>query len=424
VDLETLKKWNPWWVYGAVPKVWLGIRREEQLSSLTGLVKAKEIVGITGVRRSGKSTLLYQLIDALISGGVPAKNILYFNFDEPLQEKGINALDHVYRTFLELHNPPNRHYLFLDEVQNVDEWERWVKTQYDLKGEKIKFFVTGSNTSMLSLSLAKLLTGRMLSCVVYPLSFKEFLAFNGFILKDSDMQKDELKHHLMKYAEEGGFPESVLDKNTELNRQRLREYYNSILFRDIVAARKIKESAKLAELSQYAATNMSCACSYNKISKSINLNINTLKEYLYYLEAAYLIFQAKHFSYSLKESLSIQKPRKTYYIDNGMRNSIAARFSPDTGKLVENLVFLELKRRGYELYHWKGKNVVDIVAKEINGTIHAINVTYGETIDQREITGLLEFKENYPKATTLLITKDIEKTADGIRHIPLYKWLT
>jgi hypothetical protein len=423
MDIEILKKWNPWWAYGSVPEERLGIRRQELLGKLYNLVNAKEIIGITGVRRSGKSTILYQLIDTMLSKEVPAKNILYFNFDEPLPETGIPALDQVYKSFLELNNPQGRQYLFLDEIQNVREWERWIKTQYDLKGVKIKFFVTGSNTSMLSDRLAKLLTGRMLSQEVYPLSFLEYLSFNRFELKDADLQKDEIKHYLMKYLEEGGFPEAVLDKNTELNRQRLREYYNSILFRDIVSTREIKESAKLAELSQYVATNVSGAFSYNKISKAINLNINTLKEYLHYLEQAYLAFQANHFSYSLKESLAIQKPKKIYFIDNGMRNSVSARFTQDDGKLAENTVFIELKRRGFETYFWKGKNEVDYVVKDENKNIHAINVTYGTTIEPREKNGLLEFKEKFQKTDLLMITKDTEKTADGIKHIPLWKWL-
>ncbi|MBN2251854.1 MAG: ATP-binding protein [Candidatus Altiarchaeota archaeon] len=423
MDAETLKKWNPWWVYGSVPRERLGIRRDELLGRLSALAGAKEAVCITGVRRGGKSTILYQVMDHLLSEGVPAGNIFYFNFDEPMIEKDVSALNKAYKAFLELNNPSGRQYLFLDEIQNVAGWERWVKTQYDLGGMKVKFFITGSNTSMLSDSLAKLLTGRMLSQEVYPLSFREYLTFKGFKLEDYDLQKNEIKHHLMKYIEEGGFPEAVLDKNAELNRQRLREYYNSILFRDIVATREIKESSKLAELSVYVATNTAASFSYNRISKAINLNINTLKEYLLFLEQAYLVFQSNHFSHSLKESLAVQKPKKVYFIDNGMRNAVAARFTPDTGKLAENLAFLELKRRGLETYFWKGKNEVDCIVKDANGTLHAINVTYTGKPDARETKGLKEFRKTFPKAKTLLITKDIEKTVDGIKHIPLWKFL-
>jgi predicted AAA+ superfamily ATPase len=227
----------------------------------------------------------------------------------------------------------------------------------------------------------------------------------------------------MNYLEEGGFPETALEKNQELNRQRLREYYNSILFRDIVAARQIKESAKLSDLATYAATNMASSFSYNSVSKAIGLNNNTLKEYMHFLEEAYLLFEIDHFSYSLKESISMQKPKKTGFIDNGMRNSIAARFSPDTGKLAENTVFLELKRRGFEVCFWKGKNEVDYVAKDPSGSLHAINVTYGPRIEERETKGLHEFRENFPRTGLLMITKDTEKTEDGIKHAPLWKWL-
>lgn len=168
---------------------------------------------------------------------------------------------------------------------------------------------------------------------------------------------------------------------------------------------------------------MASSFSYNSVSKAIGLNNNTLKEYMHFLEGAYLLFEIDYFSYSLKESISMQKPKKTGFIDNGMRNSIAARFSPDTGKLAENTVFLELKRRGLETYFWKGKNEVDYVTKDHKGNLQAINVTYGSKIEEREKKGLHEFKENFPKAGLLLITKDTEKTVDGIKYAPLWKWL-
>ena len=423
MDLSVLKKWNPWWAYGSVPEEKVGVPRQELLDMVYGLVEAKEVVGITGVRRGGKSTILHQVIGRLLADGVAPENILYFNFDEPLETEGVKILDVVYGGFLELKNPDGRQYLFFDEIQNIGGWERWVKTRYDNEGGKIKFFVTGSNTSMLSDSLSTLLTGRIFSKEVYPLSFKEYLSFKKFGAGDLDLQRERVMHYLGEYMEYGGFPEAVLEENSEINRQRLREYFNSILFRGIVATRQVKESARLAELSQYLATNLATAFSYNKISKAIGLNINTMKEYIHYLHQAYLVFQANHFSHSLKESLALQKPKKTYFIDNGMRNAVAARFTKDEGRLAENLVYLELKRRGFEIHFWKGKNEVDFVTRSPAGGITAINVTYGEKTDAREKRGLIEFREKFKKADVLIITRNEEKEEDEIKHTPLWKWL-
>jgi len=423
MGLETLKKWNPWWVSGTVPAALSGIERDEDLGALSKLISAKEMVAVTGVRRCGKSTLLFQLIGSLLKSGVNPTNIFYFNFDDPGEDNSPKTPDAAYNSYRELNNPSGRQYVLFDEIQNVKGWEKWVKAHYDLQGRDVKFFVTGSNTSMLSDSLSKLLTGRMLPYEVYPLSFREYLSFVGFKLEDEDTQKTEIKHHLGRYLEVGGFPEAVLDRDSDINSQRLREYFNSILFRDIIMARGIKESAKLAELTKYVSTNVAGTFSYNKISKVINLNINTMKEYLHFLQQAYLVFQVNHFSYSLKESLALQKPKKVYFIDNGMRNATAVRHSKDEGKLAENTVFLELKRRGCEVNFWKGKNEVDFVAKSPDGALKAINVTYGDEVGPRETKGLIEFSKQHKGAELLIITRDAESDQAGVKLTPLWKWL-
>lgn len=420
---EILKRWNTWWVYDNVPKNKKGIVRDEMLNSILKIIKPKEIIVLTGVRRSGKSTLIHQVIDNLMAKINP-KNILYFNFDEPLKEKNIDAIETVFKTFLELNNPQGRKYLFFDEIQNIPQWEKWLKKYYDLYGDEIKFIVTGSNSAMLSNELSKLLTGRMLTKKVYPLSFNEFIKFNNLEIKDATLQKEEIKHYFSKYLKIGGFPEVVLEKDPEINNQRLKEYFDSILLRDVITSANIRETAKLTELANYAMTNISSIFSYNNISNAININIHSLKEYLYFLENAYLIFQLKYFSYSIKESIMIQKPRKIFCIDNGLRNAVSFKFSKDEGRLAENLVFIELKRREKEPYYWKNKGEVDFVIKNKDQSLTAINVSYTNEIKEREIKSLLEFRKEFRKTKELiLLTKDVEKKEDGIKFIPLWKYL-
>jgi len=422
---EILKRWNPWWLYGKVPESKKRIERPETLDGITKLLKIKEIISITGVRRCGKSTVLYQAIDYLVENGIHPTNILYFNLDEPLEDKSISILDSIFENFIEINNPAGRKYIFLDEIHNIENWEKWLKKYYDLYDTDIKFVITGSNSTMLSDNLSTLLTGRVISKPIYPLSFKEYLEFAGFKLNDTDVQRSEVVHHFLKYLNNGGFPEVVLEADMDINHMRLNEYFDSILLRDIVVSKKIRESSKLIELANYSLTNISALLSYMKISKAIGMSVSSVKEYLLYLEQAYLIYQLNFYSYSIKTSLAIQKPRKIYCIDNGLRNAASFKFSSDEGKLAENSAFIELKRRNHEVYYWNGHREVDFVVKNRDNTLIGINVTYTDVIDEREIKALLEFKENFQGRVSelILLTRNVDKSEDGIMYVPIWKWL-
>jgi len=422
---EIIKRWNPWWLYGRVPESKTRITRPETLGGIAKLMNIKEIICITGVRRCGKSTVLYQLIDHLIEDGVNPTNILYFNLDEPFEDKSINILDSIFENYIEINNPAGQKYIFLDEIQNIENWETWLKKYYDLYDTGIKFVITGSNSTMLSDKLSTLLTGRIISKTVYPLSFTEYLAFVEFELKDVDVQRSEAIHHFLNYLHSGGFPEVVMEDDADINLMRLNEYFDSIMLRDIIVSKKIRESSKLIDLANYSLTNISAMLSYMKISKAIGLSVGSIKEYLLYLEQAYLIYQLNFFSYSLKTSLAIQKPRKIYCIDNGLRNAVSFKFSSDEGKLAENSIFIELKRRSLDVYYWKGRREVDFVVKRRDNTLMGVNVTYTEVIDERDIKALLEFKENFREKVSelILLTRNVERSEGGITYIPIWKWL-
>ncbi|HWR24741.1 MAG TPA: ATP-binding protein [Methanosarcina sp.] len=422
---QLMKMWNPWWTEGKVPASKKRIFRHKTLETILKLMDIREVVCITGVRRCGKSTLMYQAIDYLTGKGVEPENIFYFNLDEPFEDKSIGLLDRIFGEYIELHAPKGRKYIFLDEIQNIKGWEQWIKKFYDLYGEEIKFVLTGSNSSMLSDNLSTLLTGRMITQHIFPISFQEYMDFRGFELKDPDIQRNEVLHHFNKYLIKGGFPEVVLETDPDINHLRLTEYFNSILLRDIMVNRNIRESAKLIELANYSLSNVSTLISYSKISKATGLSVNSLKEYLLYLEQAYLIYQLNFFSYSVKDSVSIKMPRKIYCIDNGLRNSAAFTFSKDDGKLAENLAFIELKRRKVEFFYWKEKREVDFVLKSRDGMLTGINCTYTDHVREGEINALQSFKEKFGEKVSklILLTKSIEKDEDGINYVPLWKWV-
>lgn len=416
---KKILKWNPWWIEKKIPEQKTGIIREEHLNNLIKLLRSKEIISLTGVRRSGKSTLMYQLIRHLLKE-IPAENIFYFNFDDTTKKEDADFIEEIFNKFIELKIPKGRKFVFFDELQNIPGWEKWLKKSYDFFGKDVKFIITGSNNSMLCSNLSKLLTGRIIVERIFPLSFIEILKFND-IKEDSD--EETLKHFFSRYLNEGGFPEVALETDPEINNKRLKEYFDSILLRDVILTNDIRESSKMIDLAHFTLTNISKPYSYNNISKTLNININTVKEYLLFLETAFLIFQLRFFSYSVKESLFIQKQRKIFCIDNGLRNAVSFKFSRDEGRLAENLVFIELKRRDKEIFYWTNKGEVDFVIKNKDQSLSLINVCYSNDVDKREISSLLEFKKEFKNTKELIIlTKDIEKKEKNIRFIPLWKW--
>jgi len=195
------------------------------------------------------------------------------------------------------------------------------------------------------------------------------------------------------------------------------------LYKDVILRHEIRDVNLLRKIANYCLTNLSQSLSYNSLKNLFKISLDTARSYLSYLEESFMIFQVSIFSYSLK--IQEVNPKKVYCIDNGLRNAISFKFSKDEGKLAENLIFIELKRRGKEIYYWKGKNEVDFIVKERDDSLKALNITYTDEITKREIEGLKEFKEKFSSQVVKLIilTKNIEKKKNGIVYIPIWKWL-
>ena len=288
--------------------------------------------------------------------------------------------------------------------------------------DNVKFIVSGSSASLLKKEYSTLLTGRNLTFKIFPLSFKEYLDFSKISYKSiNTVIKNKILHELNQFFETGGFPE-VFFKEKELKHVLLKGYFDDIIYKDIVSRHNIN-AEKINDLTVYLLTNISNLFTIRKIRNFTGLSIDSIKDYISYLEDAFLIETLNYFSYSVKES--IQMPKKSYTLDCGLRNIAGFKFSRDEGRLAENLVFVELKRRDKELYYWKNKGEIDFVIKNRDQTLTAINVCYSDEIEEREIKSLLEFKKEFKsKAKELvLLTKDIEKKEQGIRFIPLWKYL-
>jgi len=408
---ESIQLWNIWWENSQKIKKFIGTERISLLRILTEL-KIPHIKDIIGVRRCGKTVLIYQIISKLIEQDVPAKNILYLNFDDP----ELTDIEETIKT--SLHINPDISHVFLDEIQNVKQWEKIIRVYYDRK-KFTQIFVSGSSASLISRDVGKTLTGRHITKILTPFSFKEYL-IKQRIEKPTDISnREKVIHYLENYLINGGFPETIgTDQLT--SKSILLDLYNDILSRDIVS-RFDADLDIVKKIGYYLMTNIAVFFSYNSVARALNLHYDTVKKYVPYFEEVFLFFIIPFFSWKIKTT--VKKDMKCYSIDTGLRNAVSFRFSDDLGKLAENIVLIELKRRGKEVYFWKVKREIDFIVRE-ESSLTAMNITYTNEISNREKEGLLEFKEKYTNVNLVIITKELEKTDEnGIKYIPLWKWL-
>jgi len=420
---EILASQNPWWTGRPFES---GRVRGNYLKTIGRLVKTGEIVILSGVRRSGKTTLLLQTVKQLITDNdVPVTNILFVNCDEPGLAGRANALSGAVDAYRREIAPDGMIYLIFDEVQAVEGWEREIKALYDKKTCQI--ILSGSSSYLLDSKISTLLAGRYLSVPVYPLDFTEYIQFHDIVpprdAAGRAAQKYDITAQLRQYLREGGFPVIVLQQDERTKQDYLHAYYDSIVYRDIVQANVLRNQKALAGLLQYLFTNIAVPFSYRRLREMLGTDIDTIRDYIHFAEMAKILFEVPAFSYSLK--VQARQGRKIYCIDNGLRNAVSFLFSQDEGKLAENVVCIELMRSGISPYYWKQDHEVDFVTKAADNTLTAINVCYSDEIPDREYEGLEEFARAFPDAVRnlVILTKDYEARKGKISCIPLWKWL-
>jgi uncharacterized protein len=425
---EIVSSYNRYWSTGNIDA---GIPRD-LLPACLGQLDSREVIVLKGVRRCGKSTLMAQVIRELLGRNLQPTAILRVNLEEPLfsSEYSVDLLEQIYRTYRERVQPEGKCWLFMDEVQNIPGWESWVRGRSET--EDIKIFVTGSSSQMLSREIGTKLTGRNVSFEVYPLSFREFLRFNNLEIT-SDFEYTNKKSSVRKlfndYLKYGGFPEVVLKDSDEDKQLLLKNYFEDLLYRDIVTRYEIRDVSNLRNLAVYLLTNVAKQTSITKLKNNFTISQDKTENYVSAIMESYLLFKLQMFSVSLKSSM--RAGFKPYAVDTGLRNRIAFAFSDDLGWLVENVVFCHLKRQHDEVYYHLNGSETDFVVKEGMRITKRIQVWYGDIsetgIPDRELACFRKPLEGHEGAETILVTNDYEDVIDTgvsrVQCIPAVKFL-
>lgn len=383
----------------------------------SNICSSKKIIVISGIRRCGKSTLLKQISNNY-------SNYYYLNFeDERLIDFDYKDFNVLLEIFFKLYG--EQKIILFDEIQNIFGWEKFVRRLFE---DGYKIFITGSNAKLLSSEIATTLTGRNLTKQLFPFSFKECLEYNNFEIKEIYLtkEKSKLMKHLNKYFQMGGFPEVVKSDDVD----ELKQLYQDTIIKDLLVRFKIRETKAFRELVLYLISNITNKISYNNLKVNLGFSSTTsVKNYVDFLEEVYLLFSLNKFDYSVKKQMS--NDRKIYCIDCGLVNANSFKFTEERGKILENIVFLELKRKNLDIYYHGGLKECDFVVKEGTKITSAIQVC--DSMDlietrKREVSGLIDAMKSYKLKEGIIITYDTEdeffEEGFKIQVVPIWKYLT
>jgi hypothetical protein len=403
-----------------IVKLDLGVERKK-LSEITPYIDTPFPVVISGLRRAGKSTLLAQIAHKFY----PNNEYFYVNFeDDRFLSFTAEDFTKLHELLIELFG--NQRTFMLDEVQNIEGWEifvnRMIRSGY-------KFYITGSNASLLSKELGTKLTGRHLPVELFPFSFEEYLWFIKMdpfdITRLTTVQKGEIKNAFTNYLIKGGIPQALQYPQLPIHKT----LYNAVIDRDIAARYKISDTKPLRELTYNLLSNFTTLISYNKLKELLKLgSVNTVISYVEYLEASWLLFALNRYAFSVKKQQIANK--KIYCIDTGLVKSVAFSFSEDRGKFLENVIFLALRRiYDQDIYYYKTESdrEVDFYLPKKKTFIQVSQSIADPSTREREIQALLEAMDEVKDSIGMIITEDEKDTVEfkgkTITILPAYEWL-
>lgn len=391
------------------------LEREMYINQLKTWREKDLIKVVTGIRRSGKSTLFNLFINYLKSEGIENNQILMINLENP---------EYNFKDYMELYNyvkerliPDKMNYVFLDEVQNIDKFQKAVDGLY-IK-DNVDLYITGSNANLLSGELATLLSGRYIEIKILPLSFKEYA---------SNFDTDNYQKLYLDYTNNSSFPYALKLKNTDEVDQYLSSIYDTILLKDVVSRKKIADVSILQSITRFLFSSVGNLISTKKIADTLTsdgrkVSVHTVESYLESLIESFIFNRVSR--YDIKGKQYLKTGEKYYATDVTMRYAVLGRKNVDAGHILENIVYLELKRRGYKVYIGKsGEKEIDFVAENKEGLTYfqvALTVREESTL-QRELSALQSINDHYPK---YILTLDLDPNSDydGIKKINVLDWL-
>ena len=416
----------------------VGIERDHYLKHLNRLAKAKDFsISIIGVRRSGKTFLTKQFLKKAIDSGLDPKQTLYVNLEDPRFHPylSLELLDEIYQAYRTFVNKEGFALIVLDEVQNIKNWEKWVRRT--MEKENVQIVMTGSTSSLLKTELSTALTGRSLTLEVFPLSFHEFLKFKGVVLEDQlDVVKNKAKIErlFIEYLQFGGFPRVVLEEDEFLKREMLKELFDGIVMRDILFRHGFRDVNSVKLVAELAINSFSSLKSVSSLRNELagilkrKVSPNFVAQVMEALRESYLLFTIPPFSPKIKD---VKKyPKKIYAVDTGLATTVTLSFSKNLGRLVENAVALHLIKKYGEnnLFYYRGKREVDFILREGLRITKAIQVTWDlRESYEREVKALLEAMNVFDLEEGIIVTADQEREEvyedKEIRVLPFWKFL-
>lgn len=437
--IRELVRTNYWWERKGVDEKDALPYHREIFQELVETLESRLITGIIGARRTGKTTLMYQLIGHLLANNVGPKRILMFTFDNPIMAADREIIPKIIETYREISPAKEKLYVFFDEIQYVNEWSRWLKGYYDKK-EKIKFIISGSSGTLIYKETSESLAGRISFYRTHPFTLFEFCAYHsrelGEVLKnlkwkafDTDalfrrevqakleFYRPEISSLFSKYLLYGGIPE-VFEWDLKTAQKWMKsDYLGLVFYRDLLKLFEVRDVKSLEELFFFAAQAHARRINYSTIASSLNTRIETVKQYLHYLEAVNVIQIITLYSKSIKKKMRAEK--KIYISDTGLRNAVlgngeeALGSGEEVSKMVEGAVASHLINKSStefskEVYYWRSVYEVDFVL-DLKKLLLPIEVKYRNDVEARDLKGLLSFMDKFKVGRGIVVTKDILK---------------
>lgn len=427
--IDILLRWNRW---GTHP---LEAGHPRQVTQkLLPFLHTEDVIVLTGMRRAGKSTVLYQIMDQLESQQIDQKAMLHINFEDPafapyLELKLLDELYDIYRSQI---YPQGKAYLFLDEIQNIPEWERWVRARNET--ENIKIFITGSSGHLMSRELGTLLTGRHVSFEMFPLNLPELLQFFQIDLPKKPWAfaaPPIIQNTINFQLTWGSLPKIALAENDIQREKLLSQYFDDILHRDVALRHNIRDLTTLRALAAHTLTQTGSLITFQRLARIFSVSPLLAQNYCSYLQEAYLTDLIEFFS--LKASLRQRNAQKLHATDIGIRNQASLSGSADYGRLIESLVYNNLKQTKNDgIFYLKNENEIDFALRRKNTTVALVQVVSDGLEDkkiwEREIKAFKSAQAEHPHAKPVIITHErsiskeiIQKTSAKI--IPLWQFL-